>query len=443
MRERNNYPIKLFARIFFIFLLASFFACNSPVPDTEKSPNIILILADDLGYETLRCNGSTDYQTPELDRLAREGMRFTHAYAQPLCTPTRVQIMTGKYNFRNYIGFGLLDPAETTFGHLFQQAGYATCVVGKWQLYGNTRQRKMFGRTGTLPDQAGFDESCLWQVRDKYGNRFKDPFIEINGDSAREFKGGYGPDISLDFARDFISRKKDSSFLLYFPMALTHDPFQPTPDHPDYESFDSSKRLNDTTYFRANVAYMDKIVGALAQHVAEEGLAENTLILFIGDNGTDRDVISSFGNQRIQGNKGYTTDAGTHVPMIAYWPGMIKGGQVNDHLVDLTDFIPTMMEATGISLPTGFVADGVSFYPQLVNKEGPVREWVFCHYAPQWGNFTDSRFVHNGEWKLYESGEMFHIAEDPEEKKPVSADNLDEGTQRLMADFKDVLNRMK
>ena len=142
-----------------------------------RSPNIILIMADDLGYETLGINGSDDYQTPNLDKLAKEGMNFTQTYSMPLCTPSRVQIMTGKYNFRNYIGFGLLKPEEPTFAHYLKQSGYNTFVAGKWQLYGNAGQHELAGgQIGTLPESAGFDEYFLWQVQ-ALGSRYKDPMI--------------------------------------------------------------------------------------------------------------------------------------------------------------------------------------------------------------------------------------------------------------------------
>ncbi|MEN8151305.1 MAG: sulfatase-like hydrolase/transferase, partial [Planctomycetota bacterium] len=151
-----------------------------------RPPNIVLIMADDLGYETIGANGGTSWKTPCLDAVAAEGIRFTHAYATPLCTPSRVQIMTGKYNFRNYIGFGLLDPAERTFAHLLRDAGYRTAITGKWQLYGNAHQRKLAGRGGSRPEQAGFDEHLLWQV-DDFGPRFSNPRLTRDGAPARDY----------------------------------------------------------------------------------------------------------------------------------------------------------------------------------------------------------------------------------------------------------------
>jgi arylsulfatase A len=127
-------------------------------------------MADDFGYECIGANGSTSYQTPHIDKLAATGMRFEHCYSQPLCTPTRVQLMTGQYNIRNYVRFGLLDPKQTTFAHLFKQAGYTTGIVGKWQLGG--------GFDG--PKHFGFDEYCLWQLT-RRPPRFANPGLEING----------------------------------------------------------------------------------------------------------------------------------------------------------------------------------------------------------------------------------------------------------------------
>jgi|TARA_Y100000780_G_scaffold96969_1_gene88294 arylsulfatase A len=132
-------------------------------------PNIVLIMADDMGYECVTANGGESYSTPNLDRLARGGMRFEHCYSQPICTPSRVQLMTGNYNQRNYIRFGLLDPAVTTFGHLAKRAGYATCIGGKWQLENGLKG----------PNHFGFDEYCLWQLT-RRPSRYPNPGLEVN-----------------------------------------------------------------------------------------------------------------------------------------------------------------------------------------------------------------------------------------------------------------------
>src|SRR3990172_3821152 len=245
-------------------------------------PNIILIMADDLGYECLGCYGSASYKTPVLDRLAATGARFEHAYSQPLCTPSRVKIMTGRCNSRNYTYFGALPAKEKTFGHLMQAAGYATCIVGKWQLAARD------GGEGTYPEAAGFDEHCLWQVDDR-GSRYRDPIIVENGRNREDLKDKYGPDIFVEYAFDFIERKKDKPFFLYYPMTLTHAPFEPTPDT---EEWKQGTTKADKKHFADMVAYMDKIIGQIVGKLDRAGLRENTLILFTGDNGTARGIAT-------------------------------------------------------------------------------------------------------------------------------------------------------
>ncbi len=426
-------------RVIIAFFCASLIGLHCSDPP-ESPPNIILIMADDLGYETLGVNGGTSYETPRLDALAREGMRFTNAYSNPLCTPSRVQIMTGKYNSRNYIGFGLLDPEERTFGHLLRESGYATAVVGKWQLYGNAHQRELAGRGGAVPEEAGFDAYSLWQVKDR-GYRFKDPTLDITGAPVQQYPGAYGPDMFVDYLESFTARHTDQPFFVYFPMVLTHDPFRPTPDDAEYDTLQVDG-VNDPAYFASNMAYMDKMVGRIVDHLDRTGLRENTLLLFTGDNGTDRDVTSRMGEREIRGDKGYPTRYGTHVPLIANWPARIPAGQVNDNLIDFTDFLPTLMETAGRPVPHDFFTDGLSFFPQLVGEADTVRSWVYCYYAPEWGRFENARFAHNGVWKLYDTGALYHTVEDPLEQHPVDDAELDAATLQLKAELQAVLDRL-
>ncbi|MEM7387462.1 MAG: sulfatase-like hydrolase/transferase [Verrucomicrobiota bacterium] len=249
-----------------------------------KPVNVVLIMADDMGYECVKSNGSTSYQTPHLDRLAREGCRFEHCYSQPLCTPSRVQIMTGKYNFRNYEEFGYLNPKEKTFGHLLKDAGYATCIVGKWQLNGLAYDLPGFD-DGTRPLKAGFDESCLWQVtqgRSK-GERYANPLIETNGKIVDRDKEAYGPDVFCNYACDFIERNKERPFFVYYPMVLPHEPFVATPDSPEWKGGRRNKK--EPRFFADMIAYTDKMAGRIASRLEILGLAENTLFIFTADNG--------------------------------------------------------------------------------------------------------------------------------------------------------------
>lgn len=163
------------------------------------------------------------------------------------------------------------------------------------------------------------------------------------------------------------------------------------------------------------VEYIDALVGRIVGKVHELGISQNTLIIFTGDNGTDRRVISDVNGKNIQGNKGNTTSYGTHVPLIAYWDNVIKPGQVNDNLIDFTDFIPTFMEVAGANIPAGFHSDGISFYKQLLGKRTKVRDWIYCYYNPNWGNRVPATWVHNKRWKLYSDDQFYDLKNDPEE----------------------------
>lgn len=176
-------------------------------------PNIILVMADDMGYECLSSNGCLSYKTPFLDKLSKEGIKFTYAFSQPLCTPSRVKLMTGKYNYRNYKAFGYLDINEKTIGNLLKKAGYKTCVVGKWQLNGiktkfETSSEEMLNR----PYHFGFDEYCLWNFLGDPDHRYADPKLFQNGKQLDGLENAYGPDVVSDYALDFIKRNKDKRF---------------------------------------------------------------------------------------------------------------------------------------------------------------------------------------------------------------------------------------
>jgi len=417
---------------------ASLFGRGRGLAQGGRRPNVVLILADDLGYECLGCYGGTSYKTPALDDLARTGVRFDRCYSQPLCTPSRVQLMTGKYNFRNYKAFGVIDPKETSFAHLLKNAGYATCVVGKWQLYGSEIEKAEVKGKGARPEQMGFEEHCLWQV-ERRDSRYRDPLIVVNGKYRDDLAGRYGPDVFCDYALGFIERHRDRPFLLYYPMALTHDPFVPTPDSPDWSK---GQDKANPKYFADMVAYMDKIVGRLVIRLDELGVRENTLLLFVGDNGTGVRIESRLGNRLVKGGKGTTTDAGMHVPLIANWKGMASSGAICDDLIDLTDFLPTLTETTGASVPTGLILDGRSFLPQIQGRKGNPREWVFCHYFRDPGNPV-KRFVMDKRWKLYQNGNLFDLSQDLLEERPIGPDRDTREAAEARKRLKPVLDSLR
>ncbi|MCE5326521.1 MAG: sulfatase-like hydrolase/transferase [Planctomycetaceae bacterium] len=383
---------------------------NAQAAAFAKRPNVLLIMADDLGYECLGAYGSKQYQTPRLDALAAGGLRFGHCYAQPLCTPSRVQIMTGQSNVRNYSQFGRLNKGEFTFAQMLKSAGYKTAVAGKWQLYAAGK--------GTHPTQAGFDEYCLWQL-DRLGSRYWSPLICTNGKTVEHAADTYGPDVFCEFLCRFMTAHKDEPFFAYYPMVLTHDPFEPTPHSARRTGANKQKNFQDM------VAYMDAVVGRLVAHLDKLHLRENTLILFTGDNGTGRAINSELNGRTIRGGKGSTTEAGMRVPLLANWPATIKAGGTCDDLVDFTDVLPTLAEACGAAVPAGVTLDGRSFLPQLQGRKGNPHEWLFCYYNPRPSgpSAPGVRFAFDRRWKLYDDGRLFDLSADVHEKSPaVSGD---------------------
>ncbi len=413
----------------------------------SKQPNIVLIMSDDLGYEVIGANGGSSYKTPSIDSMAQQGMRFENAHVMPLCTPTRLSLMTGKYNFRNYIGFGLISPNEVTFGHLLTDAGYNTCISGKWQLYSYNPpdQHPEERSSGQKIEDAGFDEFCVWHPHhtEEKGSRYKNPVIYENGEFRTDTKDKYGEDIFCDYIIDFLDRKKDDEkpFFVYWPMAATHKPHEPTPDSPEWNSFDppSNRSIgaktwaeledgsweDDPKFYRDMVEYHDKVIDRLLSYLENQGLQEDTLVVYLGDNGSPADVCSMMHqHNEICGGKGKTSDRGTHVPLICLMPGTIPSKTVQTDLIEATDFLPTIFEAAGLNFPEGYVIDGRSFYPQLKGEKGNPRDWMFFHFEPMnrrsgLNDLRQIRFIRDHKWKLYETGELYDLEADWDEDIPI------------------------
>ena len=395
------------------------------VSSATKAPlktNVILIMADDIGYECYGAYGGTSYKTPVLDRMARQGMRFDHAYSNPVCTPSRVKIMTGLSNVRNYAAFGILRQSERTIGHMMKDAGYRTAIAGKWQLLGTEHYPEQTRGKGSWPQDAGFQRHCLWQV-DTGGPRFWGPVITTDGTTQQFEKDVFGPDIYCQFLLDRMDEYQDEPFFLYYPMALVHwdhdstkeDPHQfiPTPHSADRNNTNQQENFADM------VSYMDTVIGRIVNKTVELGIADRTLILVTGDNGTYRSIKSNIGDKVIVGGKGRPTDAGTHIALIAYQPGTVPADRVCKSVVDFSDFAPTIAEATGAQplSPT----DGRSFFPQLLGRKGNPRENIFIYYCPKPETSKPLRFVRNERWKLYGNNRLFDVANDVLEKKPVTS----------------------
>ncbi len=405
--------------------------------EAKPKPNVVLIMADDLGFETLSAYGVSDFNTPNLDALAEDGTVFEYCYATPICTATRVSLMTGKYNHRNFERFGKFPDKDlgNTFGNLMKEAGYATCIAGKWQLGPASRVEKM-----------GFDQTMQ---NDGWGGYYSDDPITVNGEQIGNPDHRYRPDITNEFVLDFIEENKDGPFFLYYPMFLVHAPEEPSPDYPNKALIEASRTSVGTPkvdeyVFGDMMTYMDKLIGNVVRKVDEAGIRENTLILFLGDNGTTPGhagmqgelMVTMNGEPYRSGGKGSMQERGTRVPLITNWKGVTTGTRCSD-LTDITDFYPTLAAVADVSIPPEDGIDGVSFLPQIEGKEGTPRDWVFCLYdlndAVVWRGPGKSKtgslppahkmqgtyWARSKEWKLYDNGELYDMTSDTEEQNPI------------------------
>ena len=389
---------------FFLALVASLMAAPA------ERPNIIVILADDLGAKELGCYGNSQVRTPNLDTLARTGVKFETCFTSPVCHPTRFMIMTGQYGCHNGIlnfsgkrgGPAEDDPRENianhiTFGRMLKDAGYATAVAGKWQLS---------GAPPTLITECGFDEYCMWGFGNYYPpeerakavaagidfrSRYWHPSVIRNGKWVPTTEKDYGPDLHQQFVLDFMRRKKEQPFFVYYPMTLTHSPWEPTPDTiaTTKRGDGSRKDRKSPDNFKANVEYMDKLVGGLVAELERLGLREKTLIFFTGDNGTGGD------------GKSQATERGARVPMIVNGPGIVKPRGNTMALTDLSDVVPTIVEFAGAKLPTDRPIDGVSYASFLRGRGDTTREWIFAFQA-------DRRILRTERWLLEDNSPLHY-----------------------------------
>jgi arylsulfatase A len=412
------------------YLVAGLFTISlmSCSKTSSKLPNVILIMADDMGKEALPLYGNITTPTPHLSQMASAGITFHNCISQPLCTPSRVKIMTGQNNYKNYEYFGYMNSNQETFGNLFQEKGYTTCIAGKWQLNG-------LAYPDIIPDwhlpnrvnDFGFDHYCLWQLTQprSEGERYADPLVEADGEIIRPGKDAYGPDVFSNYILDFISEHQDQPFFVYYPMVLVHDPFVPTPDSENWA--DSTLRYqNDPCYFEEMVTYTDQIVGRIRAHIERLGLAEETLIIFTADNGSHPSIVSLTGNGVIRGAKGNTIGAGIQVPLLVEWKNHIDPATSYDGLISFADFYATFAELLGAE--TTEEIDGESFLNALLDPTNhSERSSVFVHYDPRWGknvNRHRNQFAQTTEFKLYRDSTFYNLLEDPLENNPIPLDGL-------------------
>lgn len=415
--------------------LAAVAGCSSP---QEQKPNIVFFFADDIGTECFGCYGGAEYQTPNIDSLANQGIMYTNMNAMPLSSPSRVQVMTGLYNDQNYVCFGYMNDDENTFAHLAQQAGYSTAIVGKWQM----------GRSREMVPKLGFDESFLAQVElykesrgehktDRYANSWFD-------DNGKEYEYcPFGPDAMEDYAFDYIDRQVEAGkpFMLYFTEPLVHTPHVSVPGTHDWD-WDYDSRFTkgaDTSYFPGMVQYLDKQVGNMVRHLKEKGVWENTIFIFSSDNGTStRIVTEQKDGSQIRGGKGAPNYRGTHVPLIVTWGNRIAG-KTSDRLTDLTDILPTIADAVGVEVPAEWNIDGVSLYPEISGGTPLDKDLCLVHFNPLWPTTPfpkASRYAMDDNYAYFWDGRIYEYKKDPEFKSPIMYSDASEEIRQAIEPLK-------
>ncbi|MEO0339752.1 MAG: arylsulfatase [Bacteroidota bacterium] len=475
----------MYSRLIVFSLLLLFFGCNKATE--EKRPNIIFILADDLGYGELGVYGQTQIETPNIDALAANGMRFTQHYSgAPVCAPARAVFMTGQHTGHCHVrgndewsdrgkvwDFAAMEedpflegqrplPADTiTMAELLQQGGYRTACIGKWGLGAPTTEGE--------PNKQGFDffygYNCQRQAHTFYpahlwkndqrvflDNKLVAPHNATLADGADSLdeasyanynQNDYSATLMQDEVLAFIDRNKEGPFFLYYSTPLPHVALQAPKPWVDYyvKKFGDEEPYLGKSYFpcrypratyAAMISYLDEQVGAIVAKLEEEGIAENTLIVFTSDNGPTYaggveagyfDNAKPFKSERGWG-KGSVHEGGIRVPMIANWPGTIEAGSTNDHISAFWDYLPTFCEAAQVDLPEQQRVDGISLLPTLLGKEQQKHDFLYWEF-PAYGG---QQAVRMGKWKAMieemNKGnteiQLFDLENDPREQKDVA-----------------------
>ncbi len=423
-----------------------------------ERPNFLFIIVDDLGWADVGVNGSTYYETPNIDALASEGMLFTDAYvASPMCSPTRASVMTGKHPARlritNWIGAPQPDQyewntilrsasyvealalEEVTLPESMNAAGYETYFIGKWHL---GKHQKYW------PEHQGFETNiagCAWGAPiggNKYFSPYKNPRLEDGPD------GEHLPDRLAKETIAFLESEHPRPFFTYLSFYSVHSPWMAREDlKMKYEKKDKpadewrqerwikfAKTQNNPVY-AAMIESMDTAIGDVLNTLKRTGQDKNTVVIFVSDNGGASEVTS---NAPLRAGKCYLFEGGIRVPLIVSWPGQIEAGSVTDVPVTSTDFYPTLLDLAGIPQTPEQHMDGSSFASLLKGGDYDPKD-LFWHYPHYEGGFEPSSAIRSGDWKLiefYEEGrvELYHLKNDIGEYHNL-AEMHPEKTQRL------------
>ena len=392
--------------------------------DRGRPPNIVVVLADDLGIGNVGCFGADAFKTPHIDALAASGLRFTRCYSAPNCGPSRAMMLTGRYGFRTGMtgndktAVKLMRDGRTSevmIPRILAARGYATASAGKWS------------QIPMEPGDWGFDESITTSGSGAYWPTEERATYRLNGKEEPWEEGVYMPDLAHAFVVDFMTRHKDRPFYVHYALSHVHTKILPTPD----SAADAADLYAD------NIAYMDKLVGRLLADLERLGLRDRTLVIFTGDNGVHpgKGDISTVGGRRLNGAKGTLTEGGSRVPLVASWPGKVAAGGTCDDLVSFTDFLPTLAEIAGAALPAATTVDGRGFAARLLGRPATPREWLFVMLGRHW-------YVRDARWKLTDTGDLLDLRAAPFEEEPVAADSPDPeaqaGRARLAAVLRDL-----
>ncbi|MCX5673777.1 MAG: sulfatase [Planctomycetota bacterium] len=391
--------------------------------------NFVFFLIDDMGWMDLACQGSRFYETPHIDRLAAQGMRFTNAYAAcPVCSPTRASIMTGKYPARLHVTDWIaghvrpfaklripdwtkyLPLEEVTIAEALKPAGYATASIGKWHL----------GGEAYWPDKQGFDLNFAGTHQGQPPSYFA-PYKIQTIPSAPD--GEYLTDRLAEEACKFIEKSKDRPFFVYLPHYAVHSPLMAKKE--TIEKYKAKAKPEDAqrnTTYAAMIQSVDDSVGQVCAKLEALGLADRTVVLFMSDNGG---VAGTTSNAPLRAGKGTLYEGGIREPMIVRWPGVVKAGATCDEVVTSVDFFPTLLEMAGARAEGAANIDGVSIVPLLKQAGRLSREAVYWHY-PHYHNTLPGGAVRAGDWKLieyFEDGrvELYNLKQDLSETKDLAA----------------------
>jgi arylsulfatase A-like enzyme len=405
-------------------------------------PNVLFILADDLGYADISCCGRRDFSTPNIDRIAAEGVRFTQAYANSaVCTASRVALITGRYQYRLPVGLEEplstrrprrigLPPAHPTLPSILKRAGYRSALIGKWHL-------------GLLPDfgplQSGYDH--FWGFRsgavDYFTHKSGPPATDTGdlwNDDARIRPSGYLTDLLGARALDMVETYAQSGrpFLISLHFNAPHWPWEAPGDEAEAQRLQSLFHYDGGTQrtYQRMVQQMDLQVGRVVQALEAGGVADNTIVVFTSDNGGERYSDT----WPFTGRKTELLEGGLRVPALMRWPGHIAPGTVSEQVTITMDWLPTLLAAAGVAPDAAFPADGIDLLPWLAHGRPPLPRKLFWRYK-----YNDQQAARDGDWKylkILDNTFLFDVARDPMERANLKERRKDV-YDRLVAEWND------